>query len=231
MPIYLTITFWISTIGTLVLFHWVTSNMKSDRYKANLILMALTGWIILQGILAKEGLYNRHLDALPPYIALFGAFPTFLIILVLFTTKSGRSFIDQLPIQHLSYLHTIRIPVELVLFWLMIEGEVPELMTFEGRNFDILAGISAPFIGYFLARNPSKNRTALIIWNILCLGLLINIVIHAFLAAPLPLQILAFDQPNVAVLKFPFIWLPTFIVPVVLFCHLVSLRKLGKRIY
>jgi len=37
---------------------------------------------------------------------------------------------------------------------------------------------------------------------------------------------LAFDQPNIAVLYFPFSWLPTYVVPVVLFCHLAALRKL-----
>ncbi|HVF96549.1 MAG TPA: hypothetical protein VM871_04480, partial [Flavisolibacter sp.] len=38
----------------------------------------------------------------------------------------------------------------------------------------------------------------------------------------------AFDQPNIAVLYFPFIWLPSFIVPVVLLSHLVCIRQLLK---
>ncbi|MDB6080057.1 MAG: putative transrane protein of unknown function, partial [Akkermansiaceae bacterium] len=48
------------------------------------------------------------------------------------------------------------------------------------------------------------------------------------LSAPFPFQRLALDQPNVAILSFPFIWLPTFIVPVVLFTHLASIRQLAR---
>jgi hypothetical protein len=68
----------------------------------------------------------------------------------------------------------------------------------------------------------------LIAWNLLCLGLLINIVTLAVLSAPFPFQQLAFDQPNIAVLFFPFIWLPAFVVPAVLFAHLVCLRQLFR---
>ncbi|HEX8427561.1 hypothetical protein [Hymenobacter sp.] len=43
---------------------------------------------------------------------------------------------------------------------------------------------------------------------------------------PTPLQQLAFEQPNVAVMQFPFVWLPIFVVPVVAFTHVVALRRL-----
>ena len=63
-------------------------------------------------------------------------------------------------------------------------------------------------------------------WNIISLGLLVNIIIYAVLSAPFSFQKMAFDQPNIAVLYFPFNLLPAFIVPVVLFGHLVSIRQL-----
>ena len=64
--------------------------------------------------------------------------------------------------------------------------------------------------------------------NFICLVLLLNIVINALFSAPSPLQKFAFDQPNIAILNFPFSWLPTFIVPIVLFGHLTSIRQLTK---
>ncbi|NIJ52232.1 hypothetical protein [Dyadobacter arcticus] len=124
----------------------------------------------------------------------------------------------------------IRIPVELVLLWLSWHKAIPELMTFEGRNPDIFSGITAPFVAYFgLARVKSKQgRGLLLIWNLICLALLQNIVINGLLSAPTPFQRFAFDQPNVAISYFPFSWLPTFIVPLALFGHLVSIRKIIK---
>jgi hypothetical protein len=43
------------------------------------------------------------------------------------------------------------------------------------------------------------------------------------------MQQIALDQPNRGVTFFPFIWLPSVIVPIVLFCHLASLWKLVVR--
>jgi hypothetical protein len=70
-----------------------------------------------------------------------------------------------------------------------------------------------------------KGRLILI-WNILCLGLLINILANALLSAPFPFQQFAFDQPNIAILYFPFNLLPTFVVPLVLLAHLAAIRQL-----
>ena len=117
-------------------------------------------------------------------------------------------------------------PVEVVLFWLFINKTIPELMTFEGRNFDILAGITTPVIAYLGFRKTGTNRPLLLIWNFVCLGLLINIVVNALFSAPTPIQKFAFDQPNIAILYFPFSWLPTFIVPIVLLGHFISIKQL-----
>ena len=75
-------------------------------------------------------------------------------------------------------------------------------------------------------RGGKINRPLLIVWNFICLILLVNIVSHAALSVPSPIQQFGFGQPNVAVLAFPFIWLPSTIVPIVLFTHLVSLWQL-----
>jgi hypothetical protein len=116
--------------------------------------------------------------------------------------------------------------VEIVLFFLFTYKTVPELMTFEGRNFDILSGITAPVIFYFAFIRQQLNRQILLIWNFICLGLLVNIVTNAILSAPFPFQQFAFDQPNIAVLYFPFIWLPCCVVPLVLLSHLAAIRQL-----
>jgi hypothetical protein len=136
---------------------------------------------------------------------------------------------DSLPLKLLTYLNVVRILVELVLYALFVFKAIPELMTFEGRNFDILAGISAPFVAYFGFTRLRIGRKALLAWNIICLGLLLNIVVNALLSAPSPVQRFAFEQPNIAILYFPFSWLPAFIVPVVLFGHLVSIRQLYRQ--
>jgi hypothetical protein len=101
-------------------------------------------------------------------------------------------------------------------------------MTFEGRNFDILAGLTAPVVAYFGFVKSRLSNRFMVMWNVISLLLLLNIVINAILSAPFRFQQFAFDQPNIAVMYFPFVWLPCFIVPVVLFSHLVLIKRLLK---
>ena len=150
----------------------------------------------------------------------------FLVIVLLFTTVKGRRFLDGLDAKYLTILHVVRIPVELVLLWLFLHKDVPVLMTFEGSNYDILSGISAPFVFYFVFIKNKLDRNFLVAWNLICIGLLANIVVIAILSAPFPFQQFAFDQPNIAILYFPYVWLPCCIVPLVLLSHLASIRTL-----
>jgi hypothetical protein len=180
-------------------------------------------------VLTLLDIYTSYINILPPVIALTGILPTIVAIIILFATKKGRQFIDSLPLKNLTYLNIVRVPVEIVLFWLYLHKTIPELMTFEGRNFDIIAGITAPLIAYFGLTKAILNRRIILIWNIICLALLVNIVVNALFSAPTPIQVFAFDQPNIAILYFPFSWLPTFIVPIVLLGHLSSIRQLLKQ--
>jgi len=223
VPFYVSAIFILTTIATLVLFYFA---VKKVSQKANVILIFLCAWLLISGMLALQGFFSNT-NITPPRL-MFGVGSAFLVIVILFINQSSRKLIDRLPLSILTYTNFVRLPVELVLYWLFIYKAVPELMTFEGRNFDILAGLTAPIIGYLFFTKKILSRKALLIWNFICLGLLINIVINAVLSAPFPFQKFAFDHPNVGVLYFPFIWLPMFIVPVVLFGHLVSIRQLLK---
>ncbi len=232
LPAYISLTFALTAIATLMLFIWIVRNSNSEltRNKAIPIAIGLSIWLAIQAVLTLKNIYNSDTQSFPPKIVLFGILLPILANVLLFLTLKGRHFMDSLPLKNLTFLSIVRIPVEIVLFWLFLNKTIPELMTFEGRNFDILAGISAPFIAYFGFKLQKLNRQIILIWNFVCLGLLINIVLNALFSSPTPLQKFAFDQPNIAILYFPFSWLPTFIVPIVLFVHLASIRQLLKQL-
>jgi len=231
LPAPISLAFGLTTIGTLLLFIWTIGNSNSEetRKKASPVFTGLTIWLALQATLTLQDFYNSDTDSFPPKIIVTGILPALLVLLSVFATSKGRHFIDSLPLMQLTYLNIVRIPVEIVLYWLFLNKAIPGLMTFEGRNFDILAGISAPLIVYFGVTKGKLDRKAILVWNFICLGLLANIVVNALFSAPSPIQRFAFDQPNIAILNFPFSWLPTFIVPIVLFGHLASIRQLWKQ--
>ena len=219
LPVYISLLFGITTLLSVLIFYRAT-------HHSAITLITILIWLAFQGLIASSGFYTKT-DTVPPRFMLL-VLPPFILIMVLFLTRKGRKFLDQLDIKTLTILHTVRILVELVLFLLFLHKTVPKLMTFEGRNFDILSGLTAPLIYVLAFKNNRINKTVLLVWNFICLGLLINIVVHAILSAPFPFQQLAFDQPNIAVLYFPFVWLPCCIVPLVLLAHLATIRKLFK---
>ena len=226
LPLYIPLLFILTTIATFIFF--IAAIKKNDPGNRSIFIsLILIVWLALHAILSISGFYTVTNQTPPRFMILVA--PPFLAIIIFFVTKKGRKFIDSLSPEILTQLHVVRVFVEIVLWWLFLYKYVPRLMTFEGRNFDILAGLTAPLIAYYGFRKRKIGRSFLIGWNVVALLLLINIVVNAILSAPFPFQQFAFDQPNVAVLYFPFVWLPSFIVPLVLFSHLVLLRRLTKK--
>ena len=218
VPFYVSLTFILTTMLTLFLFIRATNSPK-------VVVFGLILWLSLQTYLANSGFYLEV--STEPFRFLLAAPPALMLILGVFISKKGRTWINTLSLKTLTLLHIVRIPVEIVLYWFFLSKMLPELMTFSGRNFDIMAGITAPIIYYLVFWRKTVGKKGLLIWNIVCLGLLLSIIFNAILSVPIPIQQFAFNQPNVAILYFPLVWLPTFVVPVVLFSHFVAIYRLS----
>ena len=221
MPVFISIIFILTTLLTVYFF------IRCCRFtKAGIILLSV--WITGQAIISWSGFYLVT-DTIPPRLVAL-VLPPLILIVFFFANRQGRSLIGKLDSRKLTLLHIVRIPVELCLYGLYLHHFVPGLMTFAGRNFDILSGLTAPLIWYIGFVRKRISPSLLLVWNLICLGLLIHVVADAVLSAPFPFQHYAFDQPNVAILYFPFVWLPSVIVPIVLFAHLVVIRQLIRQI-
>lgn len=220
LPSYIGFVFLLTVLITVLIFYIATKRSTTT-------LIILLAWLILQAIISRTGFYTVTSNT-PPRLTLL-ILPPIILIIILFTTPKGKKYIDGLNLKTLTILHTIRLPVEIVLFWLFAQKAIPQIMTFEGRNFDIISGLTAPIIFYIGFYAMKLGRISILFWNFFCLALLINIVIIAVLSAPFPFQKFAFDQPNIAILYFPYVWIPCCLVPIVLFSHLASIRQLLKK--
>lgn len=226
LPLGLGVAFILTTLAAVGWWWWAVRQVAPRLAPA--VGMGLLGWLAVQAALAAAGFY-LEVAARPPRLLVAGILPTALLLLGVFGTSRGRRFADALPLGPLTYLHVVRVPVELVLYGLFLVRQVPELMTFAGRNPDMLAGLTAPLVAYWAYTRPRMPRVGLLLlWHAVALALLLNIVGWAVLASPVPFQQVAFEQPNVAILKWPVVWLPTVVVPLVLFSHVAALRQLAR---
>lgn len=227
LPIYVTLTFIATTFAGVGLFYWILQNAKPHIINPRKATIGLILWLFFQGMMAQFGFYYQSPIAQIQFFP-FLLPPIFILIQWLFLSKKGNSIIDSIPLFHLTCFNIIRIPVEIVLYWLFLDKSVPEIMTFAGRNYDIIGGVTCIFIAYFGYRQKQIGRTGLLVWNIVMLGLIINIIFHGILSTPSPFQQFGFEAPNIALLHYPFIWLVSFLAPMVLLGHLIQIRQLWR---
>lgn len=197
-------------------------------FRRNLFVTVLI-WGAIQLFFSTQGWYSNTLTSLPPVLFILGVMPVTVGLGWLFLSKIGSRIVTQFSPGKLILVHLTRIPVELCLLWLADAEQIPYLMTYAGLNFDILMGLTAPIIFFLYHPRKKWSRNLFLIWNLLGILLVSFVVVLGILSAPFPLQVLAFDQPNVAILHAPFTLLPTLIVPAVIFAHLIGIKHYIKR--
>ncbi len=163
----------------------------------------------------------------------FGPLPPPFFVLVLLACVLATRFAFSLAGTRLVHsglgiligFQVFRVAVEIFLWRGHQAGFVPVQMTWEGRNLDILTGLTAPIVA-ILASRGLLPRTAILCWNIAGLALLINIVTVAIVSTPTPLRIFLEEPANTFVTAAPYIWLPAFLVPAAWLGHLLVFRRL-----
>lgn len=192
-----------------------------------LLWAAVLAWQAAMGVLAWSG-YFEHFDQ--PWRAL----PTVALGIAVAAWLAGRPFggsgswLMRAPAAAWVAVQSFRLPLELWLFSLFSTGVIGRPMTFAGANADIAMGLSAPLLAALVQRQGQPGpglRRVLLAWNVLGLMLLLNVVVIAVLSMPLPFQVFTTEPANRFIARFPFVWLPTLLVPLALMAHLVSLRR------
>ncbi len=225
IPSYVAATFVAIVIAVLCFLYYAvsTANPGKKSITPALVITVIVGWIFFISLQTFNG-YFTNLSGIPRLPLMIGI--TLIAILFLFLWPRTRTILMKMPITTLHYIHIVRVPVEMVLWWLAVSRAILMDMTFEGGNLDIISGISAPFAAVFMVGARSKSRIGAIIWNLIALALLMNIVQMALGYMPYFYTPDTGQNANLGVFYFPYVLLPTFIVPTVLFSHLVSLYQL-----
>ena len=197
------------------------SRSRKQKFMAVLI-GTLFLWIAFVSIWP---LYGRMSDfSIFPFNLLPVIIVPIIILVVIMNSKGFGEVLRQIPLANLIRLQSFRFFVEVLLWMLFIQNLLPEQMTFEGRNFDILAGFTAPIIAVLVLKGRI-SKTGIVVWNLVSLGLLINIVTIAILSTPSPWRVFMNEPANYIVTYFPISWLPGLLVPLAYYLHFFSLKQ------
>lgn len=180
-------------------------------------------WVAFILILTTNKFFYSF-DGLPPRQLLFFAPPLLALILVL-RSKNWTEVLKATPLVWLIYVQSFRIVVEAILYSLHLINELPVLMTFEGQNFDIIVGVTAPIVAFLLSNNIISKKLA-IMWNYAGIIILGVTVVSAILAMPNKLQVINVGDAMKTVAEMPWTLLPSFLVPLAFYGHALSIKQL-----
>ena len=137
------------------------------------------GWVALVCGYVESGVMN-HL----PFDGLHFFFAAvFIVGISAGVSPLGGRIAANLPLVALVGFHAFRVPLELVLHSWAEQGTIPDTMTWNGQNWDIISGALAIIVA------PFAIRSRALAWAFNAIGavLLLNVIRVAALSSPLPI--------------------------------------------
>ena len=188
-------------------------------------LVAAAAWLAITWIAAASGVLSNF-EATPPPFALL-VLGVFILAFAVAFSKLGTRLSSFLPLWLLVAVQGFRLPLELAMHGMYELGVMPVQMSYSGRNFDIVTGVTAIVVAP-LVWSGRAGRGLVSAWNILGLALLANVVTVAILGTP-RFQYFGPRHLNTWVTHPPFVWLPAVMVLAALAGHLVIFRALMRQ--
>jgi len=191
---------------------------------AALIATGSAAWMTVTWLVADRGTF-REWDRLPPSFAVL-VLLIFIIAGRLAAGRVGGRLAASIPLWVLVGVQGFRLPLEIAMHRMAERGIMPDQMSYSGRNFDIVTGITALVVAALVASGRA-GRGLVTVWNVVGLALLLNIIAVAVLSTPF-FAYFGPDRLNVWVTYPPFVWLPAVMVLAALAGHLIIFRAVSR---
>jgi hypothetical protein len=200
---------------------WGNGKSKAQERTAFAAGTVVAGWAVLATVLAARGTFIQgDVQRVPPVgIALVLSLVGMTALLA--GSPSVRSLLTNQ--KHLILLNVWRL-VGVVFLLLMASGQMPALWALPSGIGDILVGAAAPLIARAVD-SPGGRRRA-VAFNLFGLADLVVAVGLGVTTSPGPAQVFRTTPTSALATHFPFALVPTFLVPLAVMVHVVSMWQL-----
>jgi len=204
------------TLYLIVLFFTIKGMRRVTGYKK--WLLGYLGLTLTLSLLAISGITEQFIIPIAPILFV----STIVFSVALSFSKYGKSLSSAHSFAALLGLQLFRFPLELILHDWSELNTIPKTMSWNGSNFDIIAGLIC------LITIPFLNKSRKLVWGvqIISFGLLVNVIRVAVLSSPFPFS-WDLETPLLLIMYFPYALIVPGFVGVALACHLLVFRKLA----
>ena len=201
-------------------------NLPFEETRNNLAvtIIVLLVWLMFTLIIGISGVLSDF-TSMPPKLLLI-ILPPFVFIMLIMLSKQFHDLCKPLGNFWFIYPQSFRILMEFILWLLYRYKIIPIQMTWEGYNFEIIIGLTAPIVAYYCFTKKQWSPKIAIAWNVVGLAFLANIVVISIISTPYPFRHFMNEPANTITFHFPFVWLPAVVVPFAFLLHILSLRRL-----
>jgi hypothetical protein len=158
---------------------------------------------------------RKTVNVLFPYIT------TFVLIVVVGFLPALRAFRVALHRPTLSWMQLLRLPMYGIMLWSVQHKQTPSGIWLYLLVFDAALMLAMPFVLRQRNSNPSSSLMERV-WHSLGLLSLATAWITMLLSAPSALQQVAFQSPNYLIVHFPGSWIPSVVIPLLMFGHVIG---------
>jgi hypothetical protein len=195
------------------------------------VALPLVAWFVFIWNVAAAGAFEARPGALP-FLPIAIVLPIVIALPLLTRSQRIAAAIDAAPASWLIGLQVYRVIGGNFLVLWAYGGAIPGVFALPAGVGDVLTGLLALPTALYLASGAPHSHTVAIAWNVLGIADLISGVSLGAVTSPGPLQLMAFDQPNLLTSAYPTVMTPAFAVPLSLILHGLSLwqlRRLSRR--
>ena len=210
----------LSAVTVLTIFYLILAHKKAAFQFTCFILL----WLLYLVLLERSALLETF--DLPPRLPLFVIVPVVFIMFRYTGSKGFSGILHQLPLHLPILLQSFRIMVELLIFGAFSEGIFSQRVTFEGLNFDVLSGITALITGVLIKKHLAEIKLILA-WNIFSI-IILSVTVYAFISTYYSPEYRNISS-NFALVRWPYLLLPSILLPAAVFMHFISLRQVFIR--
>ncbi|WP_299123052.1 hypothetical protein [uncultured Winogradskyella sp.] len=205
----------------------IGKDSKTTSKNVTYLALGLIIWLVYVYLISMSGLLENF--SLPPRFPIFVIFPLFIFTgIVLYKNRNSMIF-TVIPESWAIYLQTFRIFVELLFVATVGIGFLHPEVTIEGYNYDMVFAFTAPIIGYLVFNSKKLNRKVALLWNYIGLAVLASII--ALFVTTIFIPSLWGSQTSlapIAIVKFPYLLVAGFLMPLAVFVHVFSIIQLSR---